>query len=289
MNAPYMPLFVADYLADTAHLSAAEHGAYLLLLMNYWQRQKPLPADDRKLARIARMSDAEWGDARETLAELFRESDGLWHHKRVDAELVRLGELAAKAAAAGRASGEARRAKADTNANIIERPLNDRSTNDEPSGKARLGKVEPRIDSTQPVSRARALLEPVSVDQSQEPIRTRIAVAEAFNRAGQLPPDTSRVAVWLQQGYTPAEIEAVIGESLSRGRKPGSLSYFDKALAEIRTMPVATGPPVQRRSKGGGLEALDQFIEMQEVENARDRSNIEVHPAIAQRMAAAGR
>lgn len=79
-----MPLFVADYLADTAHLSAAEHGAYLLLIMNYWQREKPLPADDRKLARIARMSDAEWEQSRETLAEFFVVDGEGWSHRRAD-------------------------------------------------------------------------------------------------------------------------------------------------------------------------------------------------------------
>ena len=51
---PYIPLFVADYLADTSHLSTLEHGAYLLLIMNYWQRGESLPCGDMQLARIAR-------------------------------------------------------------------------------------------------------------------------------------------------------------------------------------------------------------------------------------------
>jgi uncharacterized protein YdaU (DUF1376 family) len=61
---PYMPLFVADYLADTAHLTATQHGAYMMLIMNYWQRGGPLPDDDARLARIARVGPREWARMR---------------------------------------------------------------------------------------------------------------------------------------------------------------------------------------------------------------------------------
>lgn len=131
MSAPYMPFFIADYLADTAHLSTAEHGAYLLLIMNYWQRGKPLPADDRKLARIARMSDDEWMDAREALSEFFVDADGVWTHKRIDAELAVAAEKSAKAKASARASVNVRKANA-------ERTLNERSTNAELLGEERI-------------------------------------------------------------------------------------------------------------------------------------------------------
>jgi len=54
-----MPLFVADYRSKTSHLSAAQHGAYLLLIMHYWETGG-LPSDDGALARVASMSPSEW-------------------------------------------------------------------------------------------------------------------------------------------------------------------------------------------------------------------------------------
>lgn len=93
MSRAWMPLYVADYLADTGHLSAAEHGAYLLLIMHYWQNGG-LPNEDRRLARIARMSPAEWEDSREVLFDMFE--DG-WKHHRIEAELKAAQEISEKA------------------------------------------------------------------------------------------------------------------------------------------------------------------------------------------------
>jgi len=99
-----MPLYVADYLADTGHLSTLEHGAYLLLIMHYWQNGS-LPVEDVKLARIARLTPKEWASVCHTIAELFA-SD--WRHKRIDAELAKASENMERRSAAGKAGASAR-------------------------------------------------------------------------------------------------------------------------------------------------------------------------------------
>jgi uncharacterized protein YdaU (DUF1376 family) len=105
---PYMPLYVADYLADTAHLSTQAHGAYLLLIMNYWQRGEALPCEDRKLARIARMTDEEWAGVRDDIADFFTDENGFWRHGRIEAELNKVREKSEKASSAGKASAQRR-------------------------------------------------------------------------------------------------------------------------------------------------------------------------------------
>ena len=111
MTAPtWMPLHVAAYLADTTHLSTAEHGAYLLLMMHYWQRGG-LPDDDAKLARVARLTLKEWMSIRPTIADLFR--DG-WSHGRIDEELTKAAGLIDQRRNAGKASAE-RRAQRKSN------------------------------------------------------------------------------------------------------------------------------------------------------------------------------
>lgn len=82
-----MPLFVADYLGDTSHLTTLEHGAYMLLIMSYWQRGKALSADSKRLASIARVPADEWAAIEPAIAEFFVCSQGVWAHKRIEHEL----------------------------------------------------------------------------------------------------------------------------------------------------------------------------------------------------------
>lgn len=104
----WMPLYWGDYLRDTGHLSAAEHGAYLLLIGHYWTTGKPLPNDDTLLARIARMAPKAWKQARSIIEPFFQVSGNEWSHKRIAAELAKWERLIEAKSNAGRASALAR-------------------------------------------------------------------------------------------------------------------------------------------------------------------------------------
>lgn len=97
----------------------------MLIMCSYWHKQSA-PHDD-KIHQIARMSKSEWNDIRETLAELFQIKDGVWRHKRIEAELKNVRDQAKKNREAGIKSGETRRRKKEQN----ERAFNERSTDAE--------------------------------------------------------------------------------------------------------------------------------------------------------------
>lgn len=102
-NRAWMPLHIDAYLGDTGHLSALEHGAYLLLIMHYW-KHGCLPADERLIARHAKLTPEQWAESRDILAALFM--DG-WRHKRIDEELAKADEIIAKRRAAASARHKA--------------------------------------------------------------------------------------------------------------------------------------------------------------------------------------
>jgi uncharacterized protein YdaU (DUF1376 family) len=101
---PWMPLYIADYRRDTAHLSPAQHGGYVLLIMHYWAHGK-LPDDDAQLRNIACMDQREWNRHRAVLQAFFQ--DG-WKHKRIEAELAKAKAKQNKRQEAGKRGGIAK-------------------------------------------------------------------------------------------------------------------------------------------------------------------------------------
>jgi uncharacterized protein YdaU (DUF1376 family) len=107
-----MQLYTSDYLADTAHLTTEEHGAYLLLLMNYWQRGKPLDNTDGRLAHVARLSAERWKAVEPILAEFFMIEGTTWVQARIERDLDKIRDKSSKLAANGSIGGSKRQANA---------------------------------------------------------------------------------------------------------------------------------------------------------------------------------
>lgn len=174
-----MPLYVADYLADTGHLSTLEHGAYMLLIMHYWQKGG-LPNNDRQLASIARASLEQWADIRTTIAEFFGAD---WRHERIDAELATAAEKYEKRANAGRAGGKAK-AAASSNARALPQiqPSNALPTTttttlkEEPNGS-----LSETSSDAKPKSRRREYAPPFEAVWLQYPTDENMSKSDAFD------------------------------------------------------------------------------------------------------------
>ncbi|KJH08757.1 YdaU family protein, partial [Escherichia coli] len=184
---PYMQLYIADYLADTMHLSAEEHGAYLLLMFNYWQTGKPIPKN--RLAKIARLTNERWADVEPSLREFFHDNGDEWVHLRIEEDLASVREKLTKKSAAGKASVQARRSRKEadvqtkqerdltgvqTNIGVVfEHDANTKATNKDtdkelnPTHNARARESAPTSESNGTPSQA---TEPGYLDGMSEPI-----------------------------------------------------------------------------------------------------------------------
>ncbi|MGJ4954608.1 YdaU family protein [Bradyrhizobium sp. HKCCYLRH2015] len=107
MSQPWFPFYVGDYLRDTARLTTEAHGAYLLLILDYWSNGAP-PDDDETLCSIARLSLGDWQRLRQKLAPFFQIEAGRWNHKRIDKERETAAEKHLRRVNAGRAGGNAK-------------------------------------------------------------------------------------------------------------------------------------------------------------------------------------
>jgi uncharacterized protein YdaU (DUF1376 family) len=147
----WMPFYVGDYLSATTRLTTEQHGAYFLLLLDYWKNGPP-PNDDAVLAQIVRMSPAAWRKAKPALIGFFDQADGHLIQRRVEKERDRASNVTEERSKAGKAGAAKRWGKGGQRdskpiANAIDLPMANGQQNDAPS-QSHIGSSEPIIGSS---------------------------------------------------------------------------------------------------------------------------------------------
>ena len=84
--ADWMAFHVADYTANTLHLTTRQHGAYILLICAAWTGKGTLPGADASLMAITKLSPREWQTDGSVIKAFLTRSDDVWVHERVEFE-----------------------------------------------------------------------------------------------------------------------------------------------------------------------------------------------------------
>lgn len=107
---PAIPLWTDALLGDTTHLSAAEFGAYMLMLITAWRSPDcDLPNDDKYLSKVCRLPPMMWRQSKSVLLEFWDTDDaGRLHQKRLSAERKYVSAVVEKRRAAGASGGRAK-------------------------------------------------------------------------------------------------------------------------------------------------------------------------------------
>ena len=85
---PWVRFFPSDWLAGTRGMSACEAGIYITLIATMYERNEPVPEDQKRLARLCGASLSSFRKALDMLIDdgkIQRTSDGLWN-ERVEKE-----------------------------------------------------------------------------------------------------------------------------------------------------------------------------------------------------------
>jgi uncharacterized protein YdaU (DUF1376 family) len=241
MSSSFMPLYVGDYLSDTAHLTAEEHGAYLLLIMAYWQAGRSLPNDPKRLALIARVPNERWTDVERTLQQFFNVTPTEWQHERIEAELERYRDKVEKAKKAGKAS--ARKRKATDVPTDAQRPHQQTPNYPDPSSYPK----EKNTISSEPSTPRESCAAP-KVDLDRLVKACNGALDNPANCMGLLTSATP--IMWLESG---CDLDRDVLPTLEaagkkhHGKRIRSWDYFTGAITEARDRRLRGLPPLAAR------------------------------------------
>lgn len=255
MSRPWFPFYPGDYLRDTGRLSTEGHGAYLLLILDYWVNGAP-PDDDVVLATITRLSAPAWSKLRPTLVKYFNVVDGKWTHGRIEKELVKANEQYNRRAKAGSAGGKANAARnASSNATSYD---------------------EAPLHQPQPQSEKKDIGESAAQSRSSLTTPEGVALCNAFLEAIGFPDPTDilpewcgtamRAEAWQAAGWPVSMIVATAKQIMQGRQAPPHINYFEKAFANAHATAIAPVPVGKPNGKphdktGNIIAAADRLLE----------------------------
>jgi len=114
-NNIWFPFYMGDYLAKTSHLSQAEHGAYLCLLLYYYSNKRPI-SHNRRYSICRAFAEHEQAACDSVLAEYFTRDGDLWRSARADEELLKAQDISEKRAKAAKSRYKQEQSNCNANA-----------------------------------------------------------------------------------------------------------------------------------------------------------------------------
>lgn len=238
----WMPLYIGDYLQDTTRLTTEQHGAYLLLIMDYWTNG-PLPDDDAALAQVTRMHQAAWKKTRPAVSRFFSVENGEWRHKRIDEEYAKAVAFNEKQKANGSKGGRTKKTQPETQTGTQKKPMGfDRDNpNESPSPSPSPLLTEESSGVTQPTSEPESSGNATRVGALCKQLR-----AMGIDAAPHLPAWTD-----LLDRFTDEQIIAVA--EIAKERKPNERIHLHYLV------PILNEPPKAPASVGRRKPAADNF------------------------------
>lgn len=226
---PALPLFTDAYLADTRHLTAEEHGAYLLLLMCAWRtRGCALKDCDQTLARTVGVTRARWRKIKPVLMEFFTVEGGVWQQKKLSEVYRGVEERVAKNRQNGAKGGRAKARKAKQGSAGFSPGFSDGGSDGSSAGYSDGGSQK---------------LPTKSQSQTPEPDREAVekaAAAAGLDGVGSRVKARAVVSEWLAAGANlshdilPTVLAVRAREQARLGKAPGTLAYYTPAVLEAR-------------------------------------------------------
>lgn len=251
---PALPLFTDAYLADTRHLTPAQHGAYLLMLMCAWRAPDcMLPKDDVYLSRITGMDKRTWAANRDVLLAFWTEvteanlqgaSQTKLFQKRLKEQRKFVEDKRNKNSASGQASALKRKNTGSTNVGTNPQPETNHTIS--------ITKEEDRYNQE---STSHSV--PDSARGGAPPSRDVSDFQQVFDAGCELFPrlvtsNASMIHGWLRAGCDVGlDILPEIRRLHAAGKDIGAWSYFTEGVMRAKASREATPATPQIASPAG--------------------------------------